>query len=142
MLAEMAQFLKVHAGRSRLATPSEALYRSTFAPARVLGLSDRLGTFEVGRPMSFIEVESFTRDATSADDAILHGLLGLTDADLSSPPLRQALDELQAVRLDCGPHLDVLEQDIRQTAKRLENRVVHVTLEGTVLYNRPTPGGS
>jgi hypothetical protein len=52
------------------------------------------------------------------------------------------MDELQAARLDCGPHLDVLERDVRQTAKRLENRVVRVTLDGTMLYNRPTPGGS
>jgi guanine deaminase len=142
ILAEMAQYLKVHAGRSTLATPSEALYRCTFAPARILGLSDRLGTLEVGRSMSFVEVEPFARDATSADDAILRGLLGMTDAGLNSPHVRQALDELQAVRLDCGPHLGVLEQDVRETAKRLENRVVRVTLDGTAVYNRPTPGGS
>ena len=92
--------------------------------------------------MSFIEVEPFARDITSADDAILRGLLGMSEADLNSAPLRQALDELHAVRLDFGPHLDVLERDVRQTAKRLENRVVRVTLEGTALYNRPTPGGS
>jgi guanine deaminase len=139
ILAEMGQYLKVHAGRSKRATPTEALYRSTFAPARILGLSDRLGTFQVGRPMSLIEVEPFARDARSADDAILRGLLGMSDADLNSPSLRQALDELHAVRLDCGPHLDVLERDVRDTAKRLENRVVRVTLNGSVVYNRPTP---
>ena len=142
ILAEMAQFLKVHAGRSKCATPPEALYRSTLAPARILGLSDRLGTLAVGRPMTFIEVEPFARDAASADDAILRGLLGLTAADLNSPPLREAFDELQAARLDCGRHLDALERDVRQTAKRLENRVVRVTLEGAPMYNRPTPGGS
>ena len=138
----MAQFLKVHAGRSKRATPSDALYRSTLAPARILGLSDRLGTFQVGRPMSFIEVEPFARDATSAEDAILLGLLGISDTDLNSPPVREALDELHAVRLDCGPHLDVLEREVRHSAKRLENRVIRVTLDGTVMYNRPTPGGS
>jgi len=142
VLAEMAQYLKLHAGRSKRATPTEALYRSTQAPARLLGLSDRLGTFAVDRPMSFIEVEPFVRNATSADDAILRGLLGMTEADLNAPPIRHALDELQATRLDCGPHLDVLERDVRQTANRLENRVIRVTLEGAVLYNRPTPGGS
>jgi len=142
VLAEMAQYLKLHAGRSKRATPTEALYRSTQAPARLLGLSDRLGTFAVDRPMSFIEVEPFVRNATSADDAILRGLLGMTEADLNAPPIRHALDELQATRLDCGPHLDVLERDVRQTANRLGNRVIRVTLEGAVLYNRPTPGGS
>jgi guanine deaminase len=140
MLAEMAQFLKVYAGRSKHATPSEALHRCTLAPALRLGVN--VGTLDVGAPMSFIEVEPFALDATSPDDAILRGVLGLTDADLNAPPLRQALDELQAVRLDCGPHLDVLECGARDTAKRLENRVTRVTLDGTVLYNRPTPGGS
>jgi guanine deaminase len=57
MLAEMAQYLKVHAGRSKRATPSEALYRATLAPAEILGLTEWLGTFEVGRRMSFIEIE-------------------------------------------------------------------------------------
>src|SRR5256714_5558564 len=54
MLQEMAQILKVHRGRSTPATPSEALFRSTLAPARMLGLND-LGTFEVGKPLSFVE---------------------------------------------------------------------------------------
>src|SRR6185369_13804641 len=40
ILAEMAQFLKVHAGRSARATPAEALYRATLAPANILGLDD------------------------------------------------------------------------------------------------------
>lgn len=139
MLAEMAQFLKVHAGRSRGATPSEALYRSTLAPALKLGVD--VGSFDVGRPLSFIEVEPFARSAISADDAILHGLLGLSDADLHAPVLRQALDELQAIRLDCREHLDVLERDVNETAKRLENRVIRVTMGGAVVYNRPTPPG-
>jgi hypothetical protein len=107
-----------------------------------LRLGVNAGTLEVGAPMSFIEVEAFASDTTSRDDTILRGVLGLTDADLNAPPLRLALDELQAVRLDCGPHLDVLERDVRHTANRLENRVIRVTLNGTVLYNRPTPGGS
>jgi guanine deaminase len=58
MLAEMGRFLEVHAGRSTRATPSEALYRATRAPAQLLGIEDRLGVLEVGKPMSFIEVAS------------------------------------------------------------------------------------
>jgi cytosine/adenosine deaminase-related metal-dependent hydrolase len=48
ILAEMAQFLKVHAGRSDYATPQEALFRTTLAPAQLLELSDRLGRLEPG----------------------------------------------------------------------------------------------
>ncbi|HEV2292739.1 MAG TPA: amidohydrolase family protein [Tepidisphaeraceae bacterium] len=137
ILAEMAQFLKIHAGRSPHATPSEALYRSTLAPALKLGV--QIGSLAVGRPLSFIEVEPFTTSATSAEDAILRGVLGLSAGDLNSPALKRALDRLQAVRLDCGPDLDVLQRDVRDTANRLENRVVRVTLAGEVVYNRPTP---
>src|SRR5690606_3871111 len=43
LLVEMAQFLVVQRGRSRRATPSAALYRTTLAPAKVLGLDDRMG---------------------------------------------------------------------------------------------------
>ena len=55
ILAEMALYLKIHHNRSKRATPSEALYRSTLAPARMLGRND-LGTFEVGMPLSYVEV--------------------------------------------------------------------------------------
>ncbi len=58
ILSEMAQFLKVHAGRSKHATPQEALYRTTLAAAQLLSLSDQLGTFSPGRPASFIEVQT------------------------------------------------------------------------------------
>src|SRR5439155_5977049 len=54
LLAEMAQFLKVHGGRSDHATPQEALFRTTLAPAQLLEVSDQLGRLETGRPMSFI----------------------------------------------------------------------------------------
>src|SRR2546423_10254370 len=70
ILAEMAQFLKVHAGRSDRATPAEALYRATLAPAKILGLQEQVGSLEVGKPMSFIEV-ACDGTYTSADDAIL-----------------------------------------------------------------------
>src|SRR5205814_6166660 len=53
ILNEMAQFLKVHAGRSSRATPSEALLRTTLAAARMVGMDDRFGAFDVSRPMSF-----------------------------------------------------------------------------------------
>src|SRR5262249_31692515 len=51
LLCEMLQFLRVHAGRSALATPQEGLFRATLAPATILGLADRLGSFEPGKDL-------------------------------------------------------------------------------------------
>jgi hypothetical protein len=138
MLAEMAQYLKVHAGRSRRATPSEALYRATLAPAEILGVTEWVGTLEVGRRMSFIEVEPFGEiSSSSADDAILSNLLGMTDSDLhGNADRRQALDALQSVALDAGPRLELLERDCRTTAARLEDRVTSVTLDGWQAWRR------
>ena len=135
MLAEMAQYLKVHAGRSIRATPAEALYRSTLVPARVLGIADRIGSFAVGKPMSFIEVEPFDH-YDSADETIRQGLLGMTADPAHSPSLQQALDELEAVELEVGRSLDLLEHDVRETALRLENRVISVTLAGEEVFRR------
>jgi guanine deaminase len=72
MLAEMKRFLTVHT--STHATPSEALYRSTLAPAQILGLD--LGDLSPGHPFSFIEVAPCPGDwqpttGNSPDDAIL-----------------------------------------------------------------------
>jgi hypothetical protein len=133
ILAEMAQFLKVHAGRSEHATPQEALYRATLAPAQLLELSDYLGRLEVGWPMSFIEV-ACDESYRSADDAIRHGLLELPDRLDDS--LKAALDDLAQVRLDIGPGLELLEQDVGQTAQRLEKKVISVTLAGRQIWRR------
>jgi guanine deaminase len=139
MLAEMAQYLKVHAGRSDRATPREALYRATLAPAKMLGLDDRLGSFDVGKPLSFIEVLAASGDAyRSADDAILRGLLEMTPLDEA---YQLALDQLRACRLSEGPALDLLKQDIRDTAARLEKKVMRVTLAGEQVWSREGDGG-
>ncbi|MDZ4687463.1 MAG: amidohydrolase family protein, partial [Planctomycetaceae bacterium] len=58
LLCEMMQFLRVHAGRSRFATPQEALFRTTLAPAQILGVDDRIGSFDIGKELSFVEVAS------------------------------------------------------------------------------------
>ena len=85
MLAEMGRFLAIHAGHSTHATPSEALYRATLAPARILGIDDRVGDLSVGKPMSFIEVDPgsgrFTAPVPSVEDAIR----SLIPADLDNP---------------------------------------------------------
>ena len=81
MLAEMGRFMRVHADTSSRATPAEALYRATRAPAEILGIADRVGVLEAGRPMSFVEVDVDVSKATSADAAIR----ALVPADLDSP---------------------------------------------------------
>ena len=138
MLAEMAQYLKVHAGRSKRATPSEALYRATLAPAEILGVTEWVGTFEVGRRMSLIEIEPLHELPASciADEAILTGLLGMSEADLNDPDRRLAMDALAKVELDAGPQYDLLNHDLRGTADRLENRVISVTLDGWQAWRR------
>jgi guanine deaminase len=138
MLAEMAQFLKVHAGRSDRATPAEALYRATLAPAQILGLTDKLGSLEIGQPMSFIEVAA-EGSYTSADDAILTGLLGLSHAELgrgAEGELREPLNLLEHARLDVGDAFDLLDRDVRDTARRLEQKVQAVTLAGSEIWRR------
>lgn len=83
MLAEMARFLHVHAGLSAAATPSETLYRATRSAAAIADLGEELGSLEVGRPMSFIEVAARPATAAmSADEAIL----ALLPEDVDAPP--------------------------------------------------------
>jgi guanine deaminase len=80
MLAEMNRFLQVHAGRSSAATPTEALYRATLAPAQILGL--KLGRLEPGQPASFIEAQpNFPIAVHSAD----HAIRALLPNDLDNP---------------------------------------------------------
>ena len=67
MLAEMKRFMQVHRERSTRATAEEALYRSTRLPAQLLGIADQFGALEVGRPMSFIEVDFNCLDAGSEE---------------------------------------------------------------------------
>jgi guanine deaminase len=126
ILAEMAQFLKIHAGRSKHATLQEALYRATLAPAKILKLDHQLGSFEIGKPMSFIEVSTSAQHFTDADDAIARGLL----EHAFDSTLTEALEHLGNCNIDVGPQLDLLERDVRETAKRMEQKRISVTLRG------------
>jgi len=65
MLAEMGRFMAIHAA-SDGATPTQALFRATLAPAKILGLDGELGLLAPGRPMSFIEVRGHGDDADQA----------------------------------------------------------------------------
>jgi guanine deaminase len=151
LFCEMAEFLKVHAATSRAATPEEALWRATFAPAVALGLADRLGSFTPGRECSFIEILPAAAEPAAggtaavaggvaagwptAAAAILHGLLGLSPGNLAAwrdeaDPRCRAIAQLRATGLEAGPELAILESDVRETARRCEGRVVRTILRG------------
>ncbi len=134
LLAEMSVFLRVHAGRSRRATPSEALYRTTLAAADLLGVGDRVGTLAVGRPASFIEVEPFGPTAgLTADEVIAAAVLGLEPADGVTTA---AVEALGRGGLEDAPSLATLAADVGRAAGRLEGRVVAVTLGGRPAWGR------
>lgn len=143
LFCEMAQFLKVHAGRSATATPEEALRLVTTAPAAILGLGDRLGRFAPGMEWSFIEVAwPGSAPPATARDAILTGLIRMTEAELAAwhdpqCPLRLAADRLRDTGLDAGPDLAALEADVRATVGRVERQVRRVTRAGRVVWVAP-----
>jgi guanine deaminase len=141
ILNEMAQFLKAHAGRSRRATPSEALFRSTLGAARMMGLDDRFGQLAVGRPMSFVEVRctpESIRSPGSTDEAIAAALLDWTGEDdkrYASGELRDALDRLASGAIDAGA-MRLLEEDVEQTVRRVDAKVVRVAIDGKLVFER------
>ncbi|HEX3870868.1 MAG TPA: amidohydrolase family protein [Pirellulales bacterium] len=142
LLCEMAQFLKMHAGRCARATPEEALFRVTLAPATILGLDRRLGTFEPGMEMSFVEIayDSAASQRTAIPQFILHALLDIEDQQLSryepEQALGSAIDRLQTGGLDAGDDLFTLTDDVRRTAEQLDAKVQRVTLAGRVVWQR------
>jgi guanine deaminase len=92
MLAEMKRFIQVHEGRSAYANASEALWRATLAPARILGLEQTLGRLEPGRPASFIEARRVTPvQGTSADD-LIHSILPMNIDDPERSILRVTMN--------------------------------------------------
>jgi guanine deaminase len=144
LFCEMAQFLKVHAGSSSAATPEEALRLVTVAPARMLGLGDRVGTFAHGMEWSFIEVAYEGPVPTTAREAILSGLLRMSEADLEpwqsgDGAAAAAMRKLREEGLDWDHDLAVLDGDVRATAVRLEGRVRQVTRAGKVVWPPGSP---
>jgi len=137
LLAEMAQFLKVHAARSARATPSEALYRATLAAAEIMGFADTIGSFAIGNPMSFVEVRA-RPGLGDADKIIAENLLGLPSdwrTRYSTGRFAIALDCLAAGEMDLGPELQLLEHDVRETARKLDNKVAAVTIAGREIWH-------
>jgi guanine deaminase len=139
LLCEMAEFLKVHAGSSAAATPEEALRLVTAAPAAILGLADRLGTFAPGMEWSFIEVAHDSPAPPPTARAAILALLRITEADLEAwrndaDPRAAAVRQLREEGLDHGAELALLEADVRATAARLDRRVLRVTRRGSVIF--------
>ncbi len=126
LLVEMAQFLIVHRDRSRRATASEALYRTTLAPARALGLEDRMGTFEVGMPLAYVVVQcDQAAEGEDVDSFIEQRLLGLSEADFTAE--RDVLDRLASEATALTPaDLERLGGAVAGRARRLEGRIREV----------------
>ncbi len=139
MLCEMAQFLKVHAGRSRLATPSVALYRATLAPAKILGLDREIGRFGVGMTLSYLEIDpgQSVVSAQSADQVIVESLLNGRVRFAT----HAILDMLAEVGLDGGSELAMLEEDVGQTVRDLDEKVLSVTVAGQRVWKREPKSG-
>lgn len=126
LLNEMAQFLKVHAGRSKHATPSEALSRIT-------------GQMNQSDTCSFIEIAidpTVLARCTTADEVVAKAILEMPSSQ--SDEIKSAMDVLATGCCDAGPHLDVLTQDVNETVRRLDDKVRRVTLDGKVVYEAST----
>jgi guanine deaminase len=144
LLCEMLQFLRVHCGRSKIATPQEALFRVTLAPARILGIDDSLGSFEPGKDFSFVEIAGPPpRAGLGSDQAILENLLESHERDLGrySPrgELGDIVEQLRSSGLPIGAELGRLTDDVARAAERLDEKVRRVTLAGRVAWSRSTP---
>ena len=142
LLVEMSQFLKIHRGRLDRATPSEALFRTTLAAARMLHVDDQVGRLEVGRPMSFLEISCNPAALrfTDVNEVILAGLFESSFPDLDEltqrAEFRRALHELTRNGLDIGPDLACLTHEIDNTVQRLDKKVKRVTRAGKSIWQR------
>jgi guanine deaminase len=141
LLCEMLQFLRVHYGRSMVATPEEALFRVTLAPAQILGVADSLGSFEPGKDLSFVEVAGpAPRAGLDSDRAILECVLESDERDLSryvrGGELADIVEQLRLNGLPVGAELSRLTDDVSLTAKRLDEKVLRVTLAGREVWRR------
>jgi guanine deaminase len=126
LLNEMAQFLKVHAGRSRYATPSEAMNRTTM---------------NWGKPFanSFIEIgvnADVLAKCATADEVIAKAILEMTSSQ--GGEMKSALDVLATGCCDAGPEIDRLTDDVNATVRRLDDKVRRVTFDGKIVYEAST----
>lgn len=132
MLNEMSVFIKMHQGR---VSASEALYRATLAPAHILGHADRYGSFEVGKSLSFIEIDGHIKDndARSIDDIICEELLNIDNNSLYLHADRWEL-------LGTGSRADIqpLVTDILHHYSKLEGKIKRVVVDSRPVYTVQT----
>ena len=134
LLAEMAMYLLVHAGRNRHATACQALWHTTLGPAVALGVDDRVGTLEIDGPMSFVIAKSFARSKpATAEDAVRDGLLGM---DGREPGVSAA--DLDALARAAADHTVVgrFEREAGALRDRFEGRIGRVILDGETVFSR------
>jgi hypothetical protein len=137
ILCEMAEFLAVHAHRSSAATGEEALYRATLAPAQILGLDGEMGSFEVGKGLSFVEIEPAGEIVeASAEEVIRNHLLELPMAGW--PAYEDLLIGLGKKGLSSPRDMDTLAGEFGRTVDRLRNKVRRVVMNGEEVYRRET----
>jgi hypothetical protein len=135
ILCEMAEFLRDHAGVHPSATAEEALYRSTLAPAGILGIDGKVGSFEVGKPLSFIEIEPATAVVeTSAEEVIRRHLLEVPAEGW--PPHGEVRKRLARQGLESPREMDTLAGDVEETVARLGRKVRRVVLHGKQVWRR------
>jgi guanine deaminase len=134
ILCEMAMFLTVHHNSpSRCATAQQALYRTTLGAARMMGMEADLGSFELGKAMSFIEIDCDTTalQGLSAEQVIRQRVLQM-------PPIARdlaaALEKLRVEGLDRGAQLTLLENQVAQTMARLDHRVMRIVIDGKLTH--------
>lgn len=132
MLLEMAQYLMIHPQ----ACATEALYRVTLAPAKILELDREIGSFETGKAMSFIEVKTPTIAFASAEDAIRGGLL---NGDQIGGETQEVIEKLRTLSPVNNAQLDRMIVETRSRAAKLESTIQSVTIEGKCAFARQTP---
>jgi len=145
LLCEMEHFLLVHSGRNSDATPGAALHGITLAPAKMLGLDKEIGSFRVGKRMSFIEIAPAATgedmSAWSAEDVIFHGLLETSRQDIldrtkSSAPAGFTLAQLAQQGLEEECDVNRLRDEVESSMRRLQKKVLRVTINGMEIWKR------
>ena len=133
LLVEMAMFLLVHRGRSRHATACEALWRTVRGAAQLLGVADRVGTFDIGSPLSYVVVPcDVTSTTTSAEDVIRRCVLRLDDFD---PPATIADANDLATGRPAHATISVFEKAAAAYVSRLDGQIAKVVIEGQTVYD-------
>jgi guanine deaminase len=131
ILCEMAMFLLVHHdSKSGWANAEQALYRTTLGAARMMGSHEDVGSFEVGKAMTFIEIDCDMSgiQKLSAEQVIRQRALETVQPTSS---VARVLQKLRDTGLDAGPELTLLEGEVAATMQRLDRKVRRVVVDGT-----------